>query len=42
VHLVDGMGLVRLMEEQGIGTSRITLNLPVADFELLEALKSGG
>ena len=42
VHLVDGMGLVRLMEEQAIGTSRITLNLPVADFELLDALKSGG
>jgi restriction endonuclease Mrr len=42
VHLVDGMALVRLMEEHGIGTSRITLQLPVADFELLDALKSGG
>jgi restriction endonuclease Mrr len=42
VHLVDGMGLVRLMEEHAIGTSRITLNLPVADIELLDALKSGG
>jgi restriction endonuclease Mrr len=42
VHLVDGMGLVRLMEDHAIGTSRVTLNLPVADIELLDALKSGG
>jgi hypothetical protein len=30
------------METHAIGTSRITLTLPVADFELLDALKSGG
>ncbi len=42
VNLLDGVGLVRLMEEQGIGVTRISLSLPVADVELFDALKSGG
>jgi hypothetical protein len=42
VNLLDGVGLVRLMEEQGIGVVRVALSLPVADVELFDALKSGG
>jgi hypothetical protein len=42
VNLLDGVGLVRLMEEQGIGVTRVTLSLPMADVELFDALKSGG
>ncbi|MGE5786483.1 MAG: HTH domain-containing protein [Myxococcales bacterium] len=41
VNLLDGIGLAKLMEEQGIGVTRLTLSLPVADLELFDALKSG-
>lgn len=42
VNLLDGIGLARLMEEQGIGVNRLVLSLPAVDQELFDALKSGG
>jgi hypothetical protein len=42
VNLLDGVALVRLMEEEAIGVTRVSISLPVADVELLDALKSGG
>jgi restriction endonuclease Mrr len=42
VNLLDGVGLVRLMEEQGLGVVRTTITLPVTDVELFDALRSGG
>lgn len=41
VTLLDGLGLARLMEDQGIGVLKTTLTLPFPDVELLDALKSG-
>jgi len=42
VNLLDGLALVKLMEEHSIGVTRVSLTLPVPDLELFDALKSGG
>ncbi len=42
VNLIDGLGLVRLCEQEGIGVVRTSISLPVPDVELFDALRSGG
>lgn len=39
VTLVDGIGLARLCEEQGVAVLQTRLTLPVPDVELFEALR---
>jgi restriction endonuclease Mrr len=42
VNLIDGLALVRMCEDEGIGVVRTNLNLPVPDVDLFDALRSGG
>ncbi len=40
VSLTDGMALARLCEQHGVGVLRQTIQLPLADLELFESLRS--
>ena len=42
INLIDGLSLVRICEQEGIGIVRTTINLPVPDVELFDALRTGG
>lgn len=42
VNLIDGLALVRLCEQEGIGVIRTTISLPVPDTELFDSLRAGG
>jgi restriction endonuclease Mrr len=41
VNLIDGLALVRLCEQEGIGVIRTSISLPVPDVDLFDALRSG-
>jgi restriction endonuclease Mrr len=42
VNLIDGLALVRLCEQEGIGVVTSTISLPSPDVDLFDALRSGG
>ncbi len=42
VNLIDGVSLVRLCEQEGIGVIRTTISLPVPDIEMFDSLRAGG
>ncbi len=42
VNLIDGLALVRLCEQEGIGVARTTITLPLLDVDLLDSLRAGG
>ena len=42
VNLIDGLALVRLCEQEGIGVVRTTISLPVPDIDLFDSLRAGG
>jgi restriction endonuclease Mrr len=42
VNLIDGLALVRMCEQEGIGVVRSSISLSVPDVELFDALRSGG
>jgi hypothetical protein len=42
VNLIDGLALVRLCEQEGIGMVRTAVTLPLPDVELFDALRAGG
>jgi len=42
INLIDGLALVRICEQEGIGIVQTTINLPVPDVELFDALRTGG
>jgi restriction endonuclease Mrr len=41
VNLIDGLALVRLCEQEGIGVVRTTITLPLPDVDLFESLRAG-
>ncbi|MBN1609858.1 MAG: restriction endonuclease [Polyangiaceae bacterium] len=41
IALTDGIGLVRLCEQNGVAVQRVPLTLSMPDLDLLESLKSG-
>ena len=41
VNLIDGLALVRLCEQEGIGVVRTTIALPLPDVDLFESLRAG-
>ncbi len=42
IHLLDGLGLVRMMEEHAVMVQRSVVSVMVPDVDLLDAIKSGG
>jgi restriction endonuclease Mrr len=42
VNLIDGVSLVRVCEQEGIGVIRTTISLPVPDIEMFDSLRAGG
>jgi hypothetical protein len=42
INLIDGLSLVRICEQEGLGIVRTNINLPVPDVELFDALRTGG
>ena len=42
VHLIDGLALIRLCEQEGIGIVQTAVTLPLPDVELFDALRAGG
>jgi len=42
INLIDGLALVRLCEQEGIGMVQTAVTLPLPDVELFDALRAGG
>jgi restriction endonuclease Mrr len=42
INLIDGLALVRICEQEGIGVSQMAINLPLPDVELFDSLRMGG
>jgi len=42
INLIDGLALVRICEQEGIGVSQMAINLPLPDVDLFDSLRMGG
>ena len=42
INLIDGLALVRICEQEGIGVSQLAINLPLPDVDLFDSLRMGG
>jgi len=41
VNLIDGLALVRICEQEGLGVTHTTISLPLPDIDLFDSLRLG-